>query len=98
MVKVPDKASLPGYLYQSSQAKPSIQLAADSYGGSQSVNMFILWLNVLKKVRLEYDSGKGKYETKFIYEHDMGLVYFTGFNIHMSDACFVFCQFNYDAA
>lgn len=57
--------------------------------------MYIVWLNVLKKIRLEYDSAKSKYNTKFIFEHDMGLVYFTGFNIHMSDACFVFCQFNY---
>ncbi len=96
-IKVPERVELPEHLYQSSKAKPSIQLATDSHGGQQSVNMYIVWLNVLKKVRLEYDSTKGKYgETKFIYEHHMGLVYFTGFNIHMSDACFVFCQFNYD--
>lgn len=60
-IKVPERVGLPEHLYQSSKAKPLIQLVTDSYGGKQSVNMYTVWLNVLKKVRLEYDSTKGMY-------------------------------------
>lgn len=92
-IKAPNRIGLPDHLYQSSSVKPSIQMQAESQGGQHFYNMYVVWFNELKKYRLVLEDGK--YQCKTIFEHDMGLVFFTAFNIHMSSDCFVFCQFNY---
>lgn len=98
MIAAPEvNPSIPRDFYVSNLTMPKIQMRIDAENRSRiadpNVEMYVAWLNTVKKIIFEYHPKKDKFEATTQFTKDLGGSFIVGLNTCMIKERYIFCEF-----
>ena len=90
---------IPPHMYVSNLTMPKLALRINHEKASRiadpNVEMYIGWLNNIKKVNLEYKDRIDKFDATTQFTKDLGSVFFAGLNINLLKERYITLEFSY---
>ena len=100
--KIPVPGSSPGipaHLYVSNLTMPKIQMRQNfdhcSRIADPNVELYIVWVNEMKKVNLEYKQRIEKFDATTNYTKNLGNKFLAGLHVNILKERYVHLEFNY---
>ena len=92
--------NIPPHMYVSNLTKPKIFLKIYNENKScladPNVEIYTAWVNEIKKVNIEYNQEKDRFEAMTQFTKDMGDKFVAGLNLCMLKEKYILLQFNHD--
>jgi len=92
------KDGIPAELYNLASVKPHIILRQDEKTnkfGEPNASVFIGWYNIIKKVRIEFNSQNGKFEANTVKSLNLGDSYLCAMSFSLLQQALVAVNFDY---
>ena len=105
MIPVPEAnpeipSYIPPHMYVSNLTMPKLALKINHEKASRiadpNVELYIGWLNNIKKVNIEYKDRNDKFDATTQFTKDLGSVFFAGLNIGLVEQKYTTLEFSYE--